>query len=115
MGGIANLLRQPEGEAALDELAAAALEGTTAYMCAEGPWRDCHRQVIAQQLGEHYDIWTTHILPNGKVEHHPKDHVLPAYYGMPPAASAQTPATLEYCVPIDAGQDPVGRRVGCMK
>mmetsp|Transcript_36504 Transcript_36504/g.66910 ORF Transcript_36504/g.66910 Transcript_36504/m.66910 type:complete len:252 (+) Transcript_36504:43-798(+) len=85
VGGIAKLLQLPEGEAALFELATAAEswnQGATAYMCAEGPWRECHRQVVAQQLVAKYQIWTTHILPNGLTETHPEDHLLPAYYGV---------------------------------
>jgi len=100
-GGIAHLLRQPEGQAALAELEAAATraapgpaweaghapEGATAYMCAEADWRDCHRQVIAQQLLFTYNVRTTHILRDGNTEEHPVDYATPPHYGMEPTAS----------------------------
>eukprot|EP00930_Biecheleria_cincta_P046120 TRINITY_DN31809_c0_g1_i1.p1 TRINITY_DN31809_c0_g1~~TRINITY_DN31809_c0_g1_i1.p1 ORF type:complete len:250 (+),score=40.46 TRINITY_DN31809_c0_g1_i1:114-863(+) len=91
-GGIAALLKQPEGAAAIEELVAAARKatpcgGATAFMCAEADWRDCHRQVVAQQLLQH-GVVTTHICRDGSLEPHPMDHVLPAHYGMAPSPSA---------------------------
>jgi len=87
VGGIANLLRQPEGQAALAELAAAAVAvpaAATAYMCAEADWRDCHRQVISQQLLCEYGVITLHVRRDGTIEPHSADHVLPEHYGMAP-------------------------------
>jgi len=91
-GGIAKLLRQPEGQAALLELYEAAQRatpcgGATAFMCAEADWRDCHRQVVAQKLFEEYGIVTLHITRSGLTEPHPQEHVLPAYYGVSPRLS----------------------------
>lgn len=88
-GGIAKLLRQPEGQAALFELCEAARRatpcgGTTAFMCAEADWRDCHRQVVAQKLLDEYGIVTVHIKRDGSTEPHPQGHVLPEYYGVSP-------------------------------
>lgn len=88
-GGIAGLLRQAEGRVALAELASAARNttlsgGVAAFMCAEADWRDCHRQVIAQKLLEEHGIVTTHIMRDGGVEAHPRNHVLPEYYGVTP-------------------------------
>ena len=54
-------------------------------MCAEADWRDCHRQVIAQQLEAVHGITTTHILRNGGTEPHPCDYILPSHYGMEPS------------------------------
>jgi hypothetical protein len=102
VGGIAHLLCQPEGEAAMMQLVQAARDaapgpawadgrppgGATAYMCAEADWRDCHRQVIAQQLLAVFSITTIHILRNGSTESHPSDHVLPPVYGVMPGAQA---------------------------
>lgn len=85
--GIAHLLRQPEGQAALQELIIAAHDrqsGATAYMCAEADWRDCHRQVIAQKLQQDFAVTSTHILRDGRTELHPPTHVLPSYYGLVP-------------------------------
>lgn len=86
-GGIAALLRKPEGRLALAELATAARSVTlcgpaSAFMCAEADWRDCHRQVVAHKLLEEHGIVTSHILRNGEIERHPTDHVLPEYYGV---------------------------------
>eukprot|EP00928_Gymnodinium_smaydae_P008738 TRINITY_DN13203_c0_g1_i1.p1 TRINITY_DN13203_c0_g1~~TRINITY_DN13203_c0_g1_i1.p1 ORF type:complete len:259 (-),score=48.49 TRINITY_DN13203_c0_g1_i1:278-1012(-) len=95
--GIGQLLRRPEGKRALEELAASAQRAAaaaaapgcsplsaaaTAYMCAEADWRDCHRQVIAQELLERFAVATMHIHPKGHVEIHPRDHVLPLHYGV---------------------------------
>lgn len=87
-GGIAALLKRPEGSSAIKELVAAARKatpcgGATAFMCAEADWRDCHRQVVAQELLQH-GIVTTHICRDGSLEPHPADHVLPAHYGVAP-------------------------------
>merc|ERR1711879_294597 len=96
LDGIAYLLRQPEGQAALAELATAAREAaervaapggsplasaSTAYMCAEVDWRDCHRQVIADQLLRLYGVQTMHILRDGGIEMHPRNYVMPLHYG----------------------------------
>eukprot|EP00929_Paragymnodinium_shiwhaense_P008367 TRINITY_DN112319_c0_g1_i1.p1 TRINITY_DN112319_c0_g1~~TRINITY_DN112319_c0_g1_i1.p1 ORF type:complete len:294 (-),score=35.99 TRINITY_DN112319_c0_g1_i1:310-1131(-) len=101
--GIAKLLRRPEGQASLKELAEAAYEAgkdarlpATAYMCAEADWRDCHRQVVAQKLLEDYNIATRHILRDGGIELHPADHILPDHYGILP------PGALDDCCPDDA-------------
>lgn len=98
VGGIAHLLRQPEGRAALAALAAAAAEGATAYMCAEADWRDCHRQVISQRLFEDYGITSTHILRDGSAQPHPADHVLPVNFGVMPGDGLAAP-----CCPEPAG------------
>jgi len=93
VGGIASLLKQPEGQAAIAELVEKAQQasavpgmpavaGATAYMCAEAAWRDCHRQVVAQKLLEDYGIMTSHILPVGGVEPHPHGYILPSCYGV---------------------------------
>jgi len=92
--GITHLLRQPQGQAALSELAARAnqpptAQGAIAYMCAEADWRDCHRQVIAQQLLEEYGVITSHVLRNGMIELHPPDHELPDCYNMQSAPTRQ--------------------------
>lgn len=119
VGGIAQLLRQPEGQAALAELAAAAKraapalaweegrapEGATAYMCAEADWRDCHRQVIAQELLSVFSIPTIHILRDGSTELHPCDHVLPSHYGMAPGAhGAGCPDSDDEALAMQLGQ-----------
>ena len=106
VGGIAYLLQQPEGQAALAELAAAPMrpDGATAFMCAEAEWRDCHRQVIAQRLMEHYGLRVFHIKRDSTLERHPEDHVLPPSY-MAPGTGAivrgveTTEATPEWEVP----------------
>eukprot|EP00931_Biecheleriopsis_adriatica_P109930 TRINITY_DN84207_c0_g1_i1.p1 TRINITY_DN84207_c0_g1~~TRINITY_DN84207_c0_g1_i1.p1 ORF type:complete len:265 (-),score=49.82 TRINITY_DN84207_c0_g1_i1:53-847(-) len=112
-GGIAALLRKPEGRAALDELAASARKatpcgGATAFMCAEADWQDCHRQVIAQKLLEDYNIVTTHIARDGMAEPHPRGHVLPSHYGIVAAREAASPlaqGACECCPPDGADDD----------
>lgn len=93
VGGIAQLLRQPEGQEALAALAAAAADGgarcassvgvpcVTAYMCAEADWKDCHRQVIAERLLQDYGVATIHVRRDGTVEPHPSNYVTPPHYG----------------------------------
>jgi len=44
-----------------------ASRGSAAIMCAEGDWRQCHRQIIADHLlCRNVDV--RHILPDGAVE-----------------------------------------------
>lgn len=99
-GGIGALLKLPEGSAAIEELVAAARKatpcgGATAFMCAEADWRDCHRQVIAQQLLHQHGIVTTHIGRDGSLEPHPTGHVLPTHYGI----AASSSCVDECCAP----------------
>jgi uncharacterized protein (DUF488 family) len=54
------------GVARLDALAAARV---TAVMCAEGDWRRCHRQLLADVLVLRGDD-VLHVLPDGAVEPH---------------------------------------------
>lgn len=57
----------PEFRAALDRLMDEAARGSAAIMCAEGDWRQCHRQIIADHLlCRNVDV--RHILPDGAVE-----------------------------------------------
>jgi uncharacterized protein (DUF488 family) len=43
-------MQTDEFQAALDELIAYAADGTTAIMCAEALWWQCHRQLTADAL-----------------------------------------------------------------
>jgi uncharacterized protein (DUF488 family) len=70
---------------ALDTLAAAAATQICAIMCAEGDWRQCHRQIIADYLLVR-DFEPLHILPDGSTE--------PAR--LTPFASATPDLTLYY-------------------
>jgi uncharacterized protein (DUF488 family) len=52
--------------AALEELGR---ERRTAFMCAEGPWWRCHRQLIADALiARGWDV--QHVMPDGRLEQH---------------------------------------------
>jgi uncharacterized protein (DUF488 family) len=52
---------------ALHALTQATAERTCAIMCAEGDWRQCHRQIIADYLVLR-DFEVLHILPDGSTE-----------------------------------------------
>jgi uncharacterized protein (DUF488 family) len=52
---------------ALHALTQATAERTCAIMCAEGDWRQCHRQIIADYLILR-DFEVLHILPDGSTE-----------------------------------------------
>ena len=53
--------------AALDRLTDQAGRSTAAVMCAEGDWRQCHRQIVSDYLLCR-DIDVRHILPDGATE-----------------------------------------------
>jgi uncharacterized protein (DUF488 family) len=55
------------GVARLDALAATR---PTAVMCAEGDWRRCHRQLLADVLVARGDVAVRHITPRGTLEPH---------------------------------------------
>lgn len=55
------------GLARLRELRAARV---TAVMCAEGDWRRCHRQLLADALVVREGVAVAHIAPDGGVERH---------------------------------------------
>ena len=55
------------GLARLDELRASR---ATAVMCAEGDWRRCHRQLLADVLVAREAVEVSHIAPDGTLERH---------------------------------------------
>lgn len=57
----------PAFHAALDRLMAEAGGATSAVMCAEGGWRQCHRQIVSDYLLSR-DAEVRHILPDGATE-----------------------------------------------
>jgi uncharacterized protein (DUF488 family) len=67
--GYADHMASDPFAAGLARLAALASERRTAIMCAEGDWRRCHRQLIADALAARG--WrVVHILPDGRSEAH---------------------------------------------
>jgi uncharacterized protein (DUF488 family) len=57
----------PAFAAALDTLLAAASRSVCSIMCAEGDWRQCHRQIVADYLLSR-GVDVRHILPDGAIE-----------------------------------------------
>lgn len=89
--GYADHTLTAEFAAGLAELCALARERPTAVMCAEGPWRGCHRRLIADRLA--VLGWTVcHIGPDGDLaEHELPDFAVVSAGGTvtyPPAQSA---------------------------
>jgi uncharacterized protein (DUF488 family) len=68
--GYADYMETGDFAAAVNDLAAKAMAKTTAYMCSEGLWWQCHRSLVS----DHFKAagWTVyHIFPNGTVKEHP--------------------------------------------
>jgi uncharacterized protein (DUF488 family) len=58
-----------EFRTALAELEDLGRERRTAFMCAEGPWWRCHRQLIADALlAREWEV--NHVMPDGRLERH---------------------------------------------
>jgi uncharacterized protein (DUF488 family) len=57
----------PTFAAALGHLMGEAGRSTAAVMCAEGDWRQCHRQIVTDYLLGH-GVDVRHIMPTGAVE-----------------------------------------------
>lgn len=70
-GGYASYTETEEFKRALCKLVEIATRKRTAFMCAEGDWRKCHRRFIAQELVRK-GIEVVHILSKGRREFHPK-------------------------------------------
>jgi uncharacterized protein (DUF488 family) len=73
IGALAAYRRHMESEefaAGLRRLEELALSKRTAVMCAEGDWRSCHRQLIADALVGR-DWVVLHIGTDGRLEPHP--------------------------------------------
>jgi uncharacterized protein (DUF488 family) len=67
--GYADHMASPEFIAGLGELERLGEERRTAFMCAEGPWWRCHRQLIADALIVRG--WSVlHVMPDGRLEPH---------------------------------------------
>jgi uncharacterized protein (DUF488 family) len=67
--GYADHMASAEFRSALAELERIGRERRTAFMCAEGPWWRCHRQLIADALLVRG--WTVrHVMPDGRLEPH---------------------------------------------
>jgi len=67
--GYADHMATPEFRSALGELERLAHGRRTAFMCAEGPWWRCHRQLIADALVARG--WAVrHVMPDGRLEQH---------------------------------------------
>ena len=72
--GYADHMESREFARGLARLEALASRSRTAFMCAEGDWRRCHRRLIADALSVRG--WrVVHILPDGRRA----DHVLPDF------------------------------------
>ena len=57
----------PAFATALEHLMGEANQSTAAVMCAEGDWRQCHRQIVTDYLlGRGIDV--RHIMPDGTIE-----------------------------------------------
>lgn len=58
-----------EARSALAALEDLGRERRTAFMCAEGPWWRCHRQLIADALvARGWEV--SHVMPDGRLERH---------------------------------------------
>ena len=67
--GYADHMESAEFRSALAELEDLGRERRTAFMCAEGPWWRCHRQLIADALlARGWDV--QHVMPDGRLEQH---------------------------------------------
>lgn len=67
--GYADHMGSADFLSALSELEDLGRERRTAFMCAEGPWWRCHRQLIADALLARG--WTVeHVMPDGRLERH---------------------------------------------
>jgi uncharacterized protein (DUF488 family) len=67
--GYADHMASPEFAAGLARLEKLARERRTAYMCAEGDWRRCHRRLISDALlGRGWRV--SHLLRDGGLEAH---------------------------------------------
>ena len=67
--GYADYMASQEFRSGLIHLERLARRRPTAFMCAEGPWWRCHRQLIADALVARG--WTVvHVMPDGRVERH---------------------------------------------
>jgi uncharacterized protein (DUF488 family) len=84
----AGYARTPAFAVALERLMAEAGRATSAVMCAEGDWRQCHRQIVTDYLLDRgTDV--RHILPDGTLD--------PA--ALTPFATPQPDGTLLYPEP----------------
>ena len=67
--GYADHMESAEFRSALAELEDLARERRAAFMCAEGPWWRCHRQLIADALlARGWEV--QHVMPDGRLEEH---------------------------------------------
>jgi uncharacterized protein (DUF488 family) len=67
--GYADHMESSEFGTALAALEDLARERRTAFMCAEGPWWRCHRQLIADALlARGWEVH--HVMPDGRLEQH---------------------------------------------
>jgi uncharacterized protein (DUF488 family) len=67
--GYADHMSSDEFRSGLAELERLGRERRTAFMCAEGPWWRCHRQLIADTLlARGWDV--SHVMPDGRLEPH---------------------------------------------
>ncbi|HEX8901095.1 DUF488 domain-containing protein [Vitreimonas sp.] len=55
-------LAEPESQLALAETADLAKKGRVCIMCLEHDWRDCHRAIVAEHLGE-FGLKPAHLSP----------------------------------------------------
>jgi uncharacterized protein (DUF488 family) len=55
-------LAEPEARAALEEVAALALEQPSCLVCYEGDWRTCHRARIVELLAERHGFTARHLM-----------------------------------------------------
>jgi uncharacterized protein (DUF488 family) len=67
--GYADHMATPEFARALEALDRLGNAKRTAFMCAEGPWWRCHRQLVADALLVRG--WSVvHVMPNGRLDAH---------------------------------------------
>jgi uncharacterized protein (DUF488 family) len=70
LAAYAQHMQSDEFAAGLRRLEELALRRRTTVMCAEGDWRNCHRQLIAEALvSRGWDV--LHVSPDGRLEGHP--------------------------------------------
>ena len=60
-------LVEPESQLALAEAAELAGKSRACIMCLEHDWRDCHRTIVAEHLGEEFGLAAVNLSPAPKI------------------------------------------------
>jgi uncharacterized protein (DUF488 family) len=86
--GYADHLASEEFARGVERLLGLSRERVTAVMCAEGDWRRCHRQLLADVLVAVRGVEVAHLAPDGTVE----PHVVTGFAVVEPDGALRYPA-----------------------